>query len=300
MKKIMSSTVPVLIFLLSSVSLAGSAGSNGENLPPVVDLLGMTPTTDYSCIAIWVPVPDGLAVSGIKWFNNDDQSVFPEVLLESGNSDYPVSLSDCQVVAQNVSGQAEQWSEVAFSAPVRCASDGLYVLFRFPAAEEYTAPGSGGGPAIGYSAGTGLTGWMSVDGQDWFSVNDGFGFAAVPVFQEAEEWMLQMNGAAPSENQISVYEQVVQTGLDVPHPNPFNPSTEIRFNLAGPAHVRLQVYDLQGRLVSDLINQAMVRGSHSVTWQGQGSGGRHIGSGLYFARLTTGGQSFVQKMVLLK
>ncbi len=65
------------------------------------------------------------------------------------------------------------------------------------------------------------------------------------------------------------------------YPNPFNPSTTIRFALASEASVHLAVYDVLGREVARLTDGPHQAGYHTVTWNAQ-----HVASGLYFARLT--------------
>ncbi len=300
MKRLKNIVLVLLMMSLALASFAGSGGQNSGSLPEVSDLLGLTPTTESSCIAIWVPVPENMAVAGMKWFNNDNLSIFPEILVESGSIIYPVSLSDCQVVAQNVTGESEQWSEVEFTEPVRCASEGLYVLFRFTEGSEYLAVGSGGGTAMGFCAEGGLSGWMSADGEDWFRVNQEFGFAASPIFLAAEDWMMQMNGVQGPDVHPVQSTEVFETGLSSSFPNPFNPSIEIEFSLAKASPVQLRVYDLHGRLVKEIVNEILDRGNHSATWLGRGIDGRRMGSGVYFAQLVVDDQSFVQKLVLVK
>jgi hypothetical protein len=83
-------------------------------------------------------------------------------------------------------------------------------------------------------------------------------------------------------------------------PNPFNPSTRIAFYLPEPAHVTIDVYDVQGRLVSRLVDGLVPRGEQVVDWNGDNSFGRPVGSGIYFCRLTTGREVLTHKMLLLR
>jgi len=115
-----------------------------------------------------VPIPEGKALSGFLWYNNDGNAVFPEILLESGTPNTPVTLTNAQLMAENVQGVSQGWSEMWLDEPVACLSEGLYLLFRFPTGSEYTADGAGGGAALGYQVGGGrYPGWISADGQDW-------------------------------------------------------------------------------------------------------------------------------------
>lgn len=83
-------------------------------------------------------------------------------------------------------------------------------------------------------------------------------------------------------------------------PNPFNPATEISFGLARGGHVKLEVFDMRGRLVRTLLDEARGPGEHRIPWDGRDAGERPAAAGLYLARLRAGGRDQVQKMVLVK
>jgi hypothetical protein len=78
-------------------------------------------------------------------------------------------------------------------------------------------------------------------------------------------------------------------------PNPFNPSTVVSFELRDVSYVSLKVYDTSGRLVAELVNGWRDAGDHQITFDGSG-----LPSGIYFAKLTAGDYSQVQKMMLMK
>jgi hypothetical protein len=71
------------------------------------------------------------------------------------------------------------------------------------------------------------------------------------------------------------------------HPNPFNPSTTIRYDLSSTVRVTLDVLDVTGRLVANLVDEVQPAGPHHVVWDGVASGGRRVASGIYFYRLRT-------------
>ncbi|MCH8568594.1 MAG: T9SS type A sorting domain-containing protein [Balneolales bacterium] len=79
------------------------------------------------------------------------------------------------------------------------------------------------------------------------------------------------------------------------YPNPFNPSTQIPFELSGPAHVQLEVYDMLGRRVAVLINEMRQAGTHSARFEAG-----NLPSGMYITRMQTENEVFTQKMILLK
>lgn len=84
------------------------------------------------------------------------------------------------------------------------------------------------------------------------------------------------------------------------YPNPFNPSTEIRFSVPNSANVRLDVYDVTGRVVANLVSESLNAGNHRVTWNGRGFNGELVSSGVYLYRITAGSFVATKKMVLMK
>jgi hypothetical protein len=83
-------------------------------------------------------------------------------------------------------------------------------------------------------------------------------------------------------------------------PNPFNPVTTIRFDLPRTADVSLKVYNVNGELVSILIDRRMERGRGEFVWNATDDAGRPVSSGVYFYRLTAGDFVRTKKMVLLR
>ena len=86
------------------------------------------------------------------------------------------------------------------------------------------------------------------------------------------------------------------------HPNPFNPSTTIRYSIAQRGHVRLTVYNVAGQVVATLVNevQSPRAGGFDVTWRGETRGGNFAASGVYFYRLQAPGFAETRRMVLIK
>ncbi len=84
------------------------------------------------------------------------------------------------------------------------------------------------------------------------------------------------------------------------YPNPFNPSTEIRFQISESGPVRLTVYDLMGREVDLLADDTMNVGSHYVSWNPAQSSQGALPSGIYYAKLESAAQSAMIKMLYVK
>jgi len=101
---------------------------------------------------------------------------------------------------------------------------------------------------------------------------------------------------------------VRENATSVPHeyqlqqnfPNPFNPSTEIQFQLPDRAQVRLVVYNTLGQQVKELVNNELNAGSFTATWDGKNDSGEYATSGVYLYRLVAANYSVTKKMVLMK
>lgn len=83
-------------------------------------------------------------------------------------------------------------------------------------------------------------------------------------------------------------------------PNPFNPETEIRFEMAGDGRLRLEVFDVSGRRVAMLEDGVRRAGAHQVVWCGRDDAGRTVPSGAYYVRLETDRGRDTRKVMLLK
>jgi hypothetical protein len=83
-------------------------------------------------------------------------------------------------------------------------------------------------------------------------------------------------------------------------PNPFNPSTELRFELPAAGRVQLSIYDIEGRLVRRLVDGVLEAGPHAERWDGRDQAGRDVASGIYFSRLSTNEQVQHRKMMLIR
>lgn len=118
-----------------------------------------------------------------------------------------------------------------------------------------------------------------------------FDRAAAPVALEARETASATTGSQPGRYQL--YQN---------HPNPFNPETAIRFDLAEPGHAVLAVFNTNGQLVSTLVDADLPAGVHSATWNGRDMTDRPAPAGIYFYRLifNHGVWSRINKMSLVK
>ncbi|MCP4144417.1 MAG: T9SS type A sorting domain-containing protein [bacterium] len=83
-------------------------------------------------------------------------------------------------------------------------------------------------------------------------------------------------------------------------PNPFNPLTEIQFQLADNCNVELTIYDATGRMVNVLYSGSLASGQQSFTWNGNDQLGQAVSSGTYFARLHGQNIDLVKSMSLVR
>jgi hypothetical protein len=85
--------------------------------------------------------------------------------------------------------------------------------------------------------------------------------------------------------------------LESNYPNPFNPSTTIRYGIPGTAAVRLDIFDVMGRKVAELLNEKQEGGFYEIRWNAAGAG---VPSGLYLIRIQAAGWVQMKKMTLTK
>ena len=78
-------------------------------------------------------------------------------------------------------------------------------------------------------------------------------------------------------------------------PNPFNPTTEIKFSFGKPANVEINVYDSQGRFIKTLLDEYKTGGTHTVVFDGT-----NLVSGIYYYRIQTENFIVTKKMLLIK
>lgn len=88
--------------------------------------------------------------------------------------------------------------------------------------------------------------------------------------------------------------------LKANYPNPFNPTTTIKFGLPAAGNVKLVIYDILGRQVAELVNTKMQGGYHSVVWDGKNDLGRQVASGLYIYQVATNNKILSRKMIMVK
>jgi hypothetical protein len=88
--------------------------------------------------------------------------------------------------------------------------------------------------------------------------------------------------------------------LDQNYPNPFNAGTNIQFTTIADGRVTLDVYNVLGQKVRNLVDQQMSSGTHEADWDGRDGNGNVLSTGVYFYRIQARGFTSTRKMVMIK
>ena len=83
-------------------------------------------------------------------------------------------------------------------------------------------------------------------------------------------------------------------------PNPFNPMTEIRYQLPNDGHVRLSIYNISGQEIRVLVDAPVSSGVHTVIWDAEDEAGRTVPAGIYLYRIQTARHTDSKKLLLVK
>ena len=88
--------------------------------------------------------------------------------------------------------------------------------------------------------------------------------------------------------------------LNPSYPNPFNPNTKISFHLPKSSKVKLQIVDINGRGIANLLSNSLDSGTYNVNWNGTSDSGVNMSSGIYFIILNVDGSILTQKLSLIR
>lgn len=153
-------------------------------------------------------------------------------------------------------------------------------------------------------------GSMKVDGQGANGAGDLVEFTFITQappqstdFQILDGVLVDLTGNIDAINNIEIGNlKPVPTdyALDQNLPNPFNPSTTIKYQLPVSGDATLVIYNLLGQQVRTLVKDNLEAGFHSVLWDGKDELGKQVASGVYIYRLQSGDFSTARRMMLLK
>jgi len=149
-------------------------------------------------------------------------------------------------------------------------------------------------PAMGSDSSTETAGYMELGGTPSFklfnsvtgSITDLYVDGSVDGWANNGVAVITLTDIAPIPSTVT---------LNNSYPNPFNPSTTISFSVPTDMNVDLKVYDISGRVVSELMGGMQSQGLYEITWDAGNNA-----SGLYFVRLVAGSEMHTQKIMLVK
>jgi len=115
------------------------------------------------------------------------------------------------------------------------------------------------------------------------------------VVERAINWInsSQLNISSDSDNNKP-------TAIFSCFPNPFNPSTQIKYEINTQSEVNISIYDISGKIIKTLVNHTVQPGVHAVDWNGLNSSGEKVSNGIYLCTLRYNNISKSLKLMLLK
>jgi hypothetical protein len=104
------------------------------------------------------------------------------------------------------------------------------------------------------------------------------------------------------EVQLSIIDETLPIAYNLynAYPNPFNPVTTLQYDLPEDAMVNITIYDMMGRIVSNLVSSQQNAGYKSIQWDATNNAGQPVSAGLYLYTIQVGKFKQTKKMVLLK
>lgn len=249
-------------------------------------IVGVTSSEGGSCLVKRFRVQAGSVIQGVEFVNNDDQVVFPCVMLLRGPA---TRLSEAMLLAAQtrVSSSSRHRVRVTFAGIPMLSAQDVLVVVRFPA--------STGVRGIGDGVGIGAT---RIDGP-------GNSYVA-PTENEEFQWMdfelgislLLGDIGKPNLEGLPSESDPPRTFLKMS--NLTAGGTTLAFGLRSAMPVRLILYDIAGRRVRTLVHQSLPVGVHTRNWDGLDQHGGVAAAGVYIAKLWVGDEVLTQKFLLLR
>ncbi len=209
------------------------------------------------------------------------------------------SLSVVLFVATGVALSAGAASALVIDTPSPLPSGSVSVLYN----AQLTASGALYPPTWSIMAGDALPPGLSLDsfygyiygtptnaGTSSFTVQatDGLG-------SDSKAFELTIDAALGVEGSRSA-----RSDLGNPAPNPFQGTVRIPVTIASPMHARVEVLDLRGRALRELLDQDVSPGRRELLWDGLDGQGMRAGSGVYFVRMKAGPSTVMRRILLVR
>ncbi len=275
----------------SFLALALTFLMSGSTAHGAVCMIGVRPADGYATFVKQFSLPGGTTITGVEFLSNDENTIFPELLLLHADS---TALSTGTVL-RNVAEVTGIGGRVTlgFEAPVQVSESGqYYVALRMPKDSYKLGPGQG--PGIGATTVSKPCGSFVAAGSE---------AELIPLLVDLEISLRTTTGPAKLSHDESDPEMgtAFRPYLDPGWPNPTVSGASVRFGLELDSDIELGIYDVSGRRVRTIHEGPLGRGVYVRDWDGRGNDGRAVAAGIYFARLRIGtGKILTEKLVLTR
>ncbi len=208
---------------------------------------------------------------------------FPETLLAKTAEQYAIL---CDVALQDYAIAVGKYETILQNPP--SLEDSVYAVIDI--GQVYLASSVAGGNGLGRKAAIGTMPEYQPD--DFADYEEKVNHASSAMMGKT---VVSQSGVLPMD--FALYSNF---------PNPFNPITNIKIDIPENSHIKLTVFDLSGRVVTELMNQSIMAGSHHSIWNGTNTFNERVSSGMYIVQMkaisTNAKKHFnnAQKVVLLK
>lgn len=240
-----------------------------DGIPVLIDVF-VTGSAYFNYCEV-MPAMSGMGAGNVMWMNN------------------VTNLYDIQAAGVAVGGVTFEYLDVGGTENLEVNGAGLYI------GDLHLAPANIA-PGVTFSVVTwpapgGLRGLVTLTGQVDKLLVGGQEFAIDNI-------CVLGDGSTSADEGLPG--RLPAVALHPNHPNPFNPSTTLKFSLSRDSQVRLTVHDLMGRAVRTLVEGDRPAGEHSVLWDGRDDRGEAVGTGVYFVRVETRDGVDSRKIALIK
>lgn len=231
-------------------------------------------------------VSAGTELRGFEFLSNDLRTTFPRVAILRG----PISkLSEGEVLLEvrNVKPSGHHRVSVSFASPLSfAAAQEIYVAVALPPSSGIREVTDGAGLAVNELSGP----------PNSYFVMSATGHLGEMDTDFAMELLLMRPGKTTADKNPVSREHLPQVRI---HPTPFNPSTTIEFSVPELSPVTLVIFDVAGREVRTLLEEALGPGSYAREWHGTDTLERRVSAGIYVVRLTVGDVTLRRKLVMV-
>jgi chitinase len=304
----------------SIVNLISAVGQILDQFPGGI-ILSMAPETAYvqggygtysSIFGAYLPIihalRDKLTYIHVQDYNTGSMYGRDGSIYTPGTPDFLVAMADMLVSGFRVdafretrniffSGLGPEKVLIGIPATSDAAGSGYMPFSLVKPALDYLYAGKGFGGSYQLASATGYPNFRGI--MTW-SVN----WDVFANLSWSAPYRNYLDALVTSVDQAGTIDQALPAGFSLEQnwPNPFNPSTSIKYTIAGTgglglgaSKTMLVVYDMLGRQVSTLVNEEQAPGSYEVRFDGNG-----LASGMYIYRLTTGSFTQTRQMILMK